>query len=171
MMMTSVPLLTPGAVGVKVTVIMQLAPTFTPLPQVFVSEKSPVVLMERVIGALPVLLRVSVCPPLVVPGFWLLKVRLPLETWVEILMPVPLRVTVSAVLAAEVVTDNVPVRAPIAVGVKATLNRQDALAAKEAGQLSVSEKSPPMLFAEILTAALPEFTKLTVCIALVIPNC
>lgn len=167
MVTVSVPLLVPGAVGVKVTVIVQLPPTFTPPPQLSVSAKLPVVEMATVIGTLLVLVRVTVCPPLVVPGAWLLKVRLPREIWVEIVIPVPERPTVCAVVEAEVVMDREPVRVPVAVGVKAMLKRQPAPMAKDVGQLLVWAKSPLMLIAVILIAPLPLFTKVAVWVELV----
>src|SRR5207245_7501265 len=60
----------PAAVGVKVTLIVQLAPPATLDPHVFVSEKSPafvpVILMLVIVRLLPpVLLNVTVCAPLV----------------------------------------------------------------------------------------------------------
>ena len=139
--MVSVPLIVPGAAGPKVTVIVQLAPAFTPAPQLSVSAKLEVVEMATVIGTLPVLLRVTGCPALVVPGFWLLKVRLAVETCVEIVTPVPVRLTVCAVAEAEVVTDNAPARVPVAVGEKVKLKTQPAPTAKDVGQLLVWAKS------------------------------
>jgi hypothetical protein len=167
MVTVSVPLLGPGAAGVKVTVIMQFPPTFTPPAQLSVSEKAPVVEMATVIGTLPVFVRVSVCPPLVVPGDWLLKVRLPRETPVEMVIPVPKRLIVCAVVEAEVMTDSVPVRNPLAVGVKDKLKTQPAPMAKDDGQLLVWAKSPLIFMAVMLMAPPPLFTKFAVWVELV----
>jgi hypothetical protein len=70
----------PAAVGVNVTLIVQLPLAATELPQVFVSAKSPalvpVMLMLVMLKlALPVLLRVTFCAALVTPTFSLAKVR------------------------------------------------------------------------------------------------
>jgi len=61
--------LEPVAVGVKVTLIVQLLPAETELPQVFVSAKSKVVVEMPVIFsvALPELVRVTDWAALVVP--------------------------------------------------------------------------------------------------------
>ena len=65
----------PVAVGVKVTLKVQLAPGATLTPQVFVCAKSvllaPVMAMLRVSGALPLFDSVTACGALVVPTFWL----------------------------------------------------------------------------------------------------
>jgi hypothetical protein len=58
----------PTTVGVKVTLIEQLAPTASVVPHVFVSAKLPVlVIAEIVSGALPVFESVVVWAGLVVP--------------------------------------------------------------------------------------------------------
>ena len=67
--MVSVPVSGPAAVGEKVTLIVQLAPTLTLLPQLFVWEKFPLVVMLMLVMvrvALPVLVRVT-CDALAVP--------------------------------------------------------------------------------------------------------
>jgi hypothetical protein len=56
----------PVAEGLKVTLMMQLAPAATPVPQVSVSEKSLVsapvmVVLEIIRAALPVFFRVTFC--------------------------------------------------------------------------------------------------------------
>jgi len=66
-----VPVRVPDAVGLKVTLTLQLAPAATELPHVFVSEKSPPFVPEMatavtVSGAVPVLLRVMAWEALVV---------------------------------------------------------------------------------------------------------
>ncbi len=65
-------LLVPLAVGVKVTLIVQLEPAATLAPQLFVSAKSPLLvpvseMPEIVTLVLPVLLRVATWAALVVP--------------------------------------------------------------------------------------------------------
>ena len=78
--MVSVALRAPAAVGLKVTLKVQLAPAASVAgnaPQVFVWAKSPLVAMALIVsGALPLLVSVTVCAALVVPTFWLPKLRL-----------------------------------------------------------------------------------------------
>ena len=53
------------AVGVKVTVTVQLLPASSPLPQLLVSLKSPLTLMLLIVSvAVPVLLKVTLCEEL-----------------------------------------------------------------------------------------------------------
>jgi hypothetical protein len=62
------PVRVPAAVGLKVTLMMQESPAVTLLPQLLVSEKSPLtVMLATASAALPVLLRVTVWGALVVP--------------------------------------------------------------------------------------------------------
>jgi hypothetical protein len=65
--MVTDPVAAPEEVGVKVTLIVQLPPALTLVPQVFVSPKpalGTMLVMER--AAVPVLDRVTVCAALVV---------------------------------------------------------------------------------------------------------
>ena len=58
-MMVTTPVLVPAAVGLKVTLRVQLAPAATLEPQVLVWEKSPLTVMLVMLrAALPVSLRV-----------------------------------------------------------------------------------------------------------------
>lgn len=71
------PLRAPSIVGVNVTVIMQLAPASTVLPQVFVSVKSPLAMMLEIVSVpFPVFESVAVCGALFFPTFSLPKLRL-----------------------------------------------------------------------------------------------
>ncbi len=67
--MLKVPVRVPDAVGVNVTLMVQLAPAATEPPQVSVSAKSPLAAILPVIvrAALPLLDSVTVCAALVVP--------------------------------------------------------------------------------------------------------
>jgi hypothetical protein len=72
----------PLAAGVNVTLIVQLAPAATELPQAFVWAKSPalvpVTVMPAILNAaLPVLVSVTVRAALVVLIVWFPKARLP----------------------------------------------------------------------------------------------
>ena len=65
----SIPVISPAAEGVNVTVMMQLAPATRLVPQLLVSENAAGVIAMPVMfrAALPVLVRVTVCAALVVP--------------------------------------------------------------------------------------------------------
>ena len=70
--MVTEPARVPPALGLKVTLIVQLAPGAIVVPQVLVSAKSPpfvpvVTMLETPSATVPVLLSVIVCAPLVVP--------------------------------------------------------------------------------------------------------
>ncbi len=137
----------PGAAGVKVTVIMQLAPAATVLPQLLVWPKSPELVPDNVKPvmlklAVPLLVRVTACPGLVVPVFWLTKVKVEVERLTVDEVPVPERLTVWGPLLALLVRINDAVRLPTAEGVKVTLIVQLAPADTEPPQLSLSLKSP-----------------------------
>ena len=71
----------PAAVGVNVTLMVQLALAFTLLPQVLVAAKSPlfvpvIVILVRESAAEPLLVSVTLCAALVVFTVWVAKVRL-----------------------------------------------------------------------------------------------
>ncbi len=76
--MVSVPVSGPLAVGEKVTLIVREPLAATLPPQLSVSPKLALGAMPVMVSAaLPVLLRVTGCDPLVVPTLWLPNVRLP----------------------------------------------------------------------------------------------
>jgi hypothetical protein len=120
----------PATVGVNVTLIVQL-PLFaaTELAQVLLCAKSPLLapvtaMPVRFSTALPVLVSVTVCEPLVVFNVWLANVRLELDrltTGAAAFAPVPVIVIVCGVPVALSLMVTAPVRAPVAVGVKVTL--------------------------------------------------
>src|SRR5207237_3765909 len=65
--MVIAPVRVPVAVGVKVTLMAQLAPAATDVPQVLVCTKSPLATMLVTLSAaVPVLVSVTVCTALVV---------------------------------------------------------------------------------------------------------
>jgi len=93
----------PIAAGVNLTLIVQLALTATELPHVEETVKSlefvPVAAMLVMVKlAFPVLVRVTDCAALVVPRFWLAKVRAPLERLTTGPLPVPVNATASGLL-------------------------------------------------------------------------
>ena len=72
----SVPVRVPPAVGVKVTLTVQLAPAARLLPQLLLCEKSPLVVMELNVTAPAVsLVAVTVLAALLVPTFCDANVR------------------------------------------------------------------------------------------------
>ena len=88
--------------------------------------------------AVPLLVSVTGCAELVVFSVWLLKVRLPGDSVTAGALaaaPVPVRLTVWELPDALSVIVTIPVRVPVAVGVKVTLMVQFALAAKELPQV------------------------------------
>lgn len=98
---TSEPLLLLDAVGVNVTLILQLAPAARPAPQLFICAKSPVRVIPVIVrGAPPVLLRVTTWAALVVPAVWLGKLTLVGERATAGASPVPVRVIVCGLPAA-----------------------------------------------------------------------
>src|SRR5437016_14500472 len=71
------PVRMPVAVGVNVTLMVQLAPAATDVPQVLVCMKSPLATMLVTLSAaFPVLFSVTDCAALVVPTSWFANVRL-----------------------------------------------------------------------------------------------
>src|ERR1017187_10410675 len=178
-MVTDAPRI-PAAVGVKVTEMLQLPPAATLAPQVLVCAKSPRLvpvtarlLIRRV--AVPVLLSVTDWAALVVPTFWLAKVRLPaVRDTIGAPTPVPERVTVWGDPAAlSVMVTDAP-RLPAAVGVKVTEMLQLPPAATLAPQVLVCAKSPGFIpvTARLLIrrVAVPVLLRVTDWASLVVPT-
>jgi len=122
-------------------------------------------IVEMVSVVLPVFVRVTVCEALVVPTFWLPKLRLD-GVRVTDPKPVPESPTVWGLFGALSVMVTTPVRVPGVEGVKVTLIEQPAPAATLVPQLVVSVKSPLAEILEMLSGALPEWVRVTVCGAL-----
>jgi len=181
--MLTVAVRLPGAVGVNETTIVQVLPAATELPQVFVSAKSPalVPVTVRLVMlklALPVLVRTTAWPVLVVPTLSLGKDKAEVERLtagtVPAPVPMPVKLTVWGLLAALSVKVKVAVRLPAMVGVKVTLTVQLLSAATELPQVLVSSKSPASVpvMAMLLraSAALPELLRVTDCAEPVVPT-
>jgi hypothetical protein len=93
-LMVTVPVRVPIVVGVKLTVIAQLALTASDVPQVLVWAKSPLATMLVIVSvAVPVLVSVIVCGTLVVPNCWLPNATLVAERVATGAVPVPVRFT------------------------------------------------------------------------------
>ena len=132
----------PIAVGVNVTLMVQLPLAATEPPQVLVCPKSPglapvnpMPLMDR--AAFPVLFSVKVWAVLGEPTFWLLKVRLVVVTPAMGALPVPVRLTVCGLPLALSAMLTEAVRPKMAVGVNVTLIVQVPFAATELPQVLV----------------------------------
>jgi len=82
--------------------------------------------------------------------------------------PVPVKVTDCGVFGALSVIVIAPLRVPVAVGVNVTLIVQLVFAARLAGQLFVSPKSPLGAIAEIARVAFPVLVNVTGCATLVV---
>jgi len=130
-------------------------------------------------AALPVLVSVTVCDPLVVFNVWLANVKLEVDkltTGAGALAPVPLRVKECGLPAALSEMVTAAVREPAAVGVNVTVKVQlPLLAATELPQLFNSVKSPMFapvtLIPVMLSAAVPMLVSVTDCEPLVVFTC
>src|SRR6202007_1156019 len=114
-----VPVRVPEAVGVKVTLMVQFAPAARELPQLSVSEKSPLAeILVIVKVAVPVLVSVTAFAALLVPTVWLAKVSEVgerLATGAEPAAPVPVRLADRGLPEALSATLRDPGRVPEAV--------------------------------------------------------
>jgi hypothetical protein len=155
----------PLAEGLKVTLIVQVAPAATELPQLLVWAKSLALVPETAMlvtlkAALPELVRVIVWAVLVAPTVWLAKVRLVGERLVADVVPVPLILTLFRLEEKSSLTVRSAVRVPVAVGWKVALIVQLAPAVTLEPQLLVCAKSlgfvPVSAMLVMLKAALPE---------------
>jgi hypothetical protein len=169
----------PDADGVNVTLIVQLAPAATLLPQLLVWAKSPefvplMPMFEMSNVAFPVLERVTFWGVLVVPVYCWPNERLDGESVTAGATPVPIRLTLWGLPLALSAMASEALRAPVADGVNVTLIVQFAPAPTVLTQLFVWAKSPglvpPSVTLDMLRGALPEFERVTACAALVVPT-
>ena len=161
----------PAAVGVKVTLIVQLLPAAKPAGQLLVAAKSPeaaMLVMSK--AALPTLLSVTVCTALVVPtGREVAKVKLRgAKVTLGLVMPLPLSVIVCGLLPALSVRVMEPTALPVVVGVKVTLMVQIPPVATDEPQVLVCAKGAVAVIEPRLRVAVPLFVTVTVCTALVV---
>jgi hypothetical protein len=154
-------------VGANVTLIVQFPAAAMLAPQVLVSAKSPLAAMlVMVIDALPEFVRVTFCGLEVEPTSCPVKVREFVERAGSGACPVPLSVTVCVFPAAALLLSaivRVPLRLPSAVGVNVTLIVQFPFADTLEPQVSVWAKSPLAAMLVIMSGALPEFVRVSVC--------
>jgi hypothetical protein len=130
-----VPSRGPSAVGVKLTEIVQAAPDANVaggVGQVVEKAKSPEVVIEVIVSGVVLFLTLTLCA-----GAVLFTTRFPNDIVVVDIptgtTPVPLRLTDCGLLLASSVTDNVPVRLPVVIGVKVTVITQLVFGPSEAG--------------------------------------
>jgi hypothetical protein len=161
----------PAAEGVKVTLMVQLAPAATLDPQLLDCAKSlafePVMDMPEIVSVtFPELVSVTDCATLAVPMDRLPKPRLDGETLTAAAVPVPERVTDCGLPLALSATLSTAARLPLATGAKVTLMMHEAPAATELPQLFAWAKSPALTpdTAMLLMAKvpLPELVSVTV---------
>jgi hypothetical protein len=168
--MVMAPARGPVAVGVKVTEIVQVAFLATLVPQSSVSAKSPLALMlMKVSVALPTLVTVTLCFPLVAPTNWFPKGKAVAERLMAGPkgVPVPMRLTDCGLSPALSMTRREPTRLPVAVGVNVTLIEQEALAARVAGQVE-AVNSPVAMTPVMFNVSLPELVSVTTWAPLVV---
>ena len=160
----------PVAVGVNLTLLVQLLLAATELPHVLVSPKSPglapviaMPLTDR--AAFPVLFRVTESGVLVVPRVWLGKGKVEGLGMAAGPVPVPVRVTVCGLPGALSVMVTAAVSVEAKVGLNVTLIVQLVPAATDPLQLLPSLKSPafvPVTAMAAVNVALPLFVRVTV---------
>jgi len=169
----TVPVREPRAVGVKVTLIEQLAPTAREVPQVLVWAKSPVIKTPVIVAVVsPELVNVTACAELVVLSGVPPKLSDAGDAVARTACPVPLRAADTVVPTKLPATDSVAVLLPRAVGANVTFTVQLAPAASDAPQLLVWLKSllrGSGLIAVMEIAASPLLVRTSDCAALVVP--
>jgi len=128
----------PVAVGLNVTLKVQLAPAAKEAPQVCVCKKFPalvpVIAIELIVSAaVPTLVRVTVLAALVVPTVTVPKLKLVGDSLAVV--PTPLSGTTCGLPGALSVTLKEALRVPVAAGLNVTLKVQLAPAAKDVPQV------------------------------------
>lgn len=141
---STLPISVPETVGLKTTVILQLAPAATLAPQLLIWVKSPVtVTLATVSAEVPVFVRIRFFCLLDVKTTVVGNVRLVGEKLIPgPPVPVPLRATVCGLLGAVSAKVRVAVRAPMLTGEKLTLTTQLVPEATIVPHVLVSAKSP-----------------------------
>src|SRR5713226_8700372 len=116
-----------------------------------------------VTGTDPLFESVTVLAGLLVPTTLVPKLKLVVDRLSVGVTPEPVSETNCGLLDAASVMVSVPVREPLAVGVKVTLTVQLELATTLAPQLLVCAKSPLACIPLMLTAVCPGFDSVTGC--------
>lgn len=136
------PVRAPAAVGLKVTLMVQLAPFACDVPQLFVCEKSaalaPVIVIPEIESVpLPVLNRVTPLTGLDLPIAWFGNVTVEVLKLTLDAIPLPVRDAVCGLPEALSLTETLPDRVPAPTGVKVTLIVQLVATAREEPQVLV----------------------------------
>jgi hypothetical protein len=165
-----VPVRLPVVVGVKVTLIVQFGPAGTEVPHVFVCPKSPETTIEETLKAVGRLfVNVTVFAVLEVP-----TASFPNDNDAGVAVawstPFPASAVVCGLLFAPSVTVKVPVREPVAPGVKVTFTVQLAPAFSDVPQLFVCPKSPVTAIGDKLRLVGKLFLSVTALAVLVMPT-
>ncbi len=159
--MRSVALAGPNADGAKTMPIAHSPPAPTGTLQLLEVRMNPAPTMstpETTSGALPVLRTCTRSVPEVVPSCVAGKASADGETdtvGAGMATPSPVRPAACGLPGALLATVRLPVRVPATSGVKVTLIAQPAPGARDAGQLLLCAKSPPVPIAEIASGSLP----------------
>jgi antitoxin (DNA-binding transcriptional repressor) of toxin-antitoxin stability system len=167
------PVRPPAAVGVNVTLTVQLAPVARLVPQLFVCAKSPLAAIELIdAAAVPVFCTVTDWLGLVWPATVVPNARLDgdAESDGPGAVPVPVRPALTGPFGSLVETVSVPLRDPLAFGEKVTLTVQLAPAARLVPQLFVCAKSPVTETEETVTLLVPSLLTVTARAVLVLPT-
>jgi hypothetical protein len=179
----SVAVRLPVAEGVNVTLIAQLLLGVTVAPvqvSVFLAKSlafvPPIVAVEMLRFAVPLLVTVSPWPALVVPTSSLVKLKLEPESETAGAIPVPERDTACGLFAALSLIESVAVRIPVAEGVNVTLIAQVLLGVTVA-PVQVSELlakslafAPPIVTVETLRFPVPLLVTVRPWAALAVPT-
>ena len=171
--------LLPSAVGVKVTLMLQVPLGARDEPHVLFSPKSPTLapatLMElKFTGLKPVFETVMDCPALVFPTGSLPNPSVGTESCTTASPPLPESETLCGVPGALSVKEREALRVPFAVGAKLILIWQLAATATLPWQLLVSRKSPefvPVIATfDKFSGPVPLFVSVRLCGELVVPS-
>jgi hypothetical protein len=165
--MLNTPVRLPETKGVKVTLMLQLAPFASEVGQLLVCAKSPLMEMPEIFkDTSPELFKFTDLDPLVVFTSWLEKLNEVADRLATGATPVPVKLTVGAVPTALLFKVTAPVLLPRAVGVKTTYTEQLAPAARVAPQLLVWLKSPLKAKPLMDSGPTPVLVNVSVCEAL-----
>lgn len=167
----------PVAVGVNVTLTVQLAPAATLVPQVFVCAKSPgfvpVIEIPLIVSLFPRLVSVKLCVLLVVPTLRLTKVSELRESDTAV-FPVPFSLTVWLPVLASSAMVKVALIEPVVEGVNVTVNVHKSPTPRVLPQLLFWVKAelfaPVMAMLEMSSVAVPVLVSVTVCGVLLVPT-
>src|SRR5712692_501004 len=127
-------------------------------------------MLEMVTGSDPLFESVTVLAGLLVPTTLVPKLRVVVDMLSVGVTPEPVREINCGLFEALSVIVNMPLRKPLAVGVKVTLTVQLELAPTLAPQLLVCAKSPLACIPLMLVAVGPGFDRVTGCEPLALPS-